>query len=36
MNRSDGIYFERKVNQKGDGRFYQLEIEVSCELEDMC
>lgn len=28
MNRSDGIYFERKVNQDGDGRFYQLELEV--------
>merc|ERR1719443_2005451 len=28
MNRSDGIYFEQKVNQKGDGRFYQLELEV--------
>ena len=28
MNRTDGIYFEHKVNQKGDGRFYQLEIEV--------
>jgi biotin carboxylase len=28
MNRSDGIYFEEKVNQTGDGRFYQIEIEV--------
>eukprot|EP00928_Gymnodinium_smaydae_P075083 TRINITY_DN580_c0_g3_i2.p1 TRINITY_DN580_c0_g3~~TRINITY_DN580_c0_g3_i2.p1 ORF type:complete len:1332 (+),score=271.44 TRINITY_DN580_c0_g3_i2:485-3997(+) len=28
MNRSDGIYFEQKVNTKGDGRFYQLELEV--------
>jgi len=28
MNRSDGIYFEEKVNTKGDGRFYQLELEV--------
>ena len=23
-----GIYFEQKVNQKGDGRFYQIELEV--------
>ncbi|CAK0839203.1 unnamed protein product, partial [Prorocentrum cordatum] len=28
MGRSDGIYFEQKVNTKGDGRFYQLELEV--------
>jgi len=28
MNRSDGIYFEQKVNMKGDGNFYQLELEV--------
>lgn len=28
MNRMDGIYFEQKVNTKGDGRFYQLELEV--------
>lgn len=28
MGRSDGIYFELKVNQKGDGRFFQLELEV--------
>lgn len=28
MGRSDGIYFEEKVNQKGDGRFFQLELEV--------
>lgn len=28
MNRADGIYFEQKVNTKGDGRFYQLELEV--------
>jgi len=28
MNRSDGIYFEQKVNTKGDGRFFQLELEV--------
>jgi biotin carboxylase/biotin carboxyl carrier protein len=28
MHRSDGIYFEQKVNTKGDGRFYQLELEV--------
>jgi len=27
MNRTDGIYFEQKVNTKGDGRFYQIEIE---------
>lgn len=31
MNRSDGIYFEQKVNTKGDGRFYQLELEVDGE-----
>jgi biotin carboxylase len=31
MGRSDGVYFEEKVNQKGDGRFYQLEIEVDGE-----
>ena len=23
MNRSDGIYFEQKVNTKGDGRFFK-------------
>jgi len=28
MNRIDGIYFEEKVNTKGDGRFFQLELEV--------
>merc|ERR1719398_101101 len=28
MGRADGIYFEQKVNQKGDGRFFQLELEV--------
>ena len=28
MGRSDGIYYEQKVNQKGDGRFFQLELEV--------
>jgi biotin carboxylase len=28
MNRSDGIYFEEKVNTDGDGRFFQLELEV--------
>jgi len=32
MGRSDGIYFELKVNQKGDGRFYQLELEVDGEV----
>merc|ERR1719361_2352634 len=32
MNRSDGIYFEMKVNQKGDGRFYQLELEVDGDV----
>jgi len=31
MNRSDGIYFEQKVNTKGDGRFYQIELEVDGE-----
>lgn len=31
MNRSDGIYFEQKVNTKGDGRFFQLELEVDGE-----
>ena len=29
MNRADGIYFEQMVNQKGDGRFFQLELEAS-------
>ncbi|CAE8627913.1 unnamed protein product [Polarella glacialis] len=28
MNRVDGIYFEQRVNMKGDGRFYQIELEV--------
>jgi len=28
MNRTDGIYFEQRVNTKGDGRFYQIELEV--------
>jgi biotin carboxylase/biotin carboxyl carrier protein len=28
MGRADGCYFEQKVNQKGDGRFFQLELEV--------
>eukprot|EP00930_Biecheleria_cincta_P069966 TRINITY_DN57636_c0_g1_i1.p1 TRINITY_DN57636_c0_g1~~TRINITY_DN57636_c0_g1_i1.p1 ORF type:complete len:1314 (-),score=272.23 TRINITY_DN57636_c0_g1_i1:130-3711(-) len=28
MNRVDGIYFEQRVNTKGDGRFYQIELEV--------
>lgn len=28
MGRADGIYFEQMVNTKGDGRFYQLELEV--------
>merc|ERR1719382_1307771 len=28
MNRSDGIYFEEKVNTQGDGSFFQLELEV--------
>ena len=32
MNRSDGIYFEQKVNTKGDGRFYQIELEVDGEV----
>ena len=27
--RSDGIYFEQKVNTKGDGRFFQLEAGAS-------
>jgi biotin carboxylase len=31
MGRSDGIYFEEKVNTKGDGRFYQIELEVDGE-----
>ncbi|CAE8714380.1 unnamed protein product, partial [Polarella glacialis] len=26
MNRVDGIYFEQRVNMKGDGRFYQIEL----------
>ena len=29
MNRADGIYFEQMVNQKGDGRFFQLELEAT-------
>merc|ERR1719433_1647383 len=32
MNRSDGLYFEEKVNTKGDGRFYQLELEVDGDV----
>jgi biotin carboxyl carrier protein len=32
MGRTDGIYFEQKVNQKGDGRFYQLELEVDGDV----
>merc|ERR1719326_2781289 len=32
MGRSDGIYFEQKVNTKGDGRFYQLELEVDGDV----
>jgi len=32
MGRPDGIYFEQKVNQKGDGRFYQLELEVDGDV----
>jgi len=32
MGRADGIYFEQKVNQKGDGRFYQLELEVDGDV----
>merc|ERR1740117_2889772 len=32
MNRADGIYFEQKVNQKGDGRFYQIELEVDGDV----
>merc|ERR1719379_1824412 len=32
MNRADGIYFEQKVNTKGDGRFYQLELEVDGDV----
>ena len=28
MNRTDGIYFEQRVNTKGDGRFFQIELEV--------
>merc|ERR1719181_1047812 len=28
MGRADGVYFEQMVNTKGDGRFYQLELEV--------
>jgi len=31
MNRSDGIYFEEKVNSDGDSRFFQLEIEVDAD-----
>ncbi|CAJ1431504.1 unnamed protein product [Effrenium voratum] len=31
MNRTDGIYFEQRVNTKGDGRFYQIELEVDGE-----
>lgn len=32
MHRADGIYFEKKVNTKGDGRFYQLELEVDGDV----
>lgn len=32
MSRADGIYFEEKVNTKGDGRFYQLELEVDGDI----
>merc|ERR1719460_2942278 len=32
MGRADGIYFEQKVNTKGDGRFYQLELEVDGDV----
>jgi biotin carboxylase/biotin carboxyl carrier protein len=32
MNRADGIYFEQMVNQKGDGRFFQLELEVDGDV----
>merc|ERR1719197_617033 len=32
MNRADGIYFEQKVNQKGDGRFFQIELEVDGDV----
>eukprot|EP00457_Paulinella_chromatophora_P000524 gb/GEZN01000524.1/.p1 GENE.gb/GEZN01000524.1/~~gb/GEZN01000524.1/.p1 ORF type:complete len:1311 (-),score=232.99 gb/GEZN01000524.1/:105-4037(-) len=32
MNRVDGIYFEQKVNQDGDGRFFQLELEVDGDV----
>jgi biotin carboxyl carrier protein len=32
MGRTDGIYFEQKVNQKGDGRFYQIELEVDGDV----
>ncbi|CAD7974592.1 unnamed protein product [Amoebophrya sp. A120] len=28
MKRADGVYFEEKVNHDGDGRFYQLELEL--------
>ena len=28
MKRADGIYFEEKVNSTGDGRFFQLELEL--------
>jgi len=32
MGRPDGLYFEQKVNQKGDGRFYQIELEVDGDV----
>jgi biotin carboxyl carrier protein len=32
MNRADGIYFEQKVNQEGDGTFYQIELEVDGDV----
>merc|ERR1719353_1158284 len=32
MGRTDGIYFEQMVNTKGDGRFYQLELEVDGDV----
>ncbi|CAD7950773.1 unnamed protein product [Amoebophrya sp. A25] len=28
MKRADGLYFEEKVNHDGDGRFFQLELEL--------
>jgi len=32
MHRADGIYFEQKVNTKGDGRFFQIELEVDGDV----